>query len=65
MNSSDTAGYMPTMHLRWTECRSGEEKPRASIPGYPECGPSYFKLQQLWVSASEGDPIMWVDVEEV
>jgi len=31
--------------LRWIETDDGSTLPVASIPGYPEDGPSFYKLQ--------------------
>jgi hypothetical protein len=63
LDTNDFAGYYPTAHLRWADSESGDEKPRASIAGWPESGPSHYKLQQLWVSVDENDPPKWRDVE--
>lgn len=52
----------PTFHLRWTDADSRDDVPRASRPGWPECGPSHYKLQQWWAYEEEtgGE---WRDVE--
>ena len=62
MSDEDFNGYHPTALLRWTETKMGEEIPRASIPGWPECGPTHYKLQQLWVSGWDGEEQKWRDV---
>lgn len=61
--------YSPTMRLRWAEFyrHDRDETPAASVPGWPECGPSQFKLQQFWqIDGSEDmtDPAgEWRDIE--
>jgi|GEM_PF-5243432 len=38
----------PSLKVRWVEVYSEDrDTPTAIIPGYPECCPSHFKLQQL------------------
>lgn len=53
----------PTAHLRIVEIdsRKDEEVPRFILPGWPECGPTYFKLQQKWLG-SDGS-VSWQDIE--
>jgi hypothetical protein len=54
----------PTMALRWVEKEelSDNETPSASVPGYPECGPEQYKLQQAWVDRHDGH-VDWRDIE--
>ena len=58
--------YRPTMALRWVE-HSGlrdDNVPRAMIPGWPENGPTYYKLQQWWQNTVAPGPVgEWRDVE--
>jgi hypothetical protein len=44
--------------LRWVEIeRSDEVSVRGMLPGWPECSPTYYKLQYLDLSGR------WIDVE--
>lgn len=56
--------FRPTMRLRWIEVRDGDESVvRGMIPGWPECGPSYYKLQQWWQNTvTPGPDGEWRDV---
>jgi len=49
------------MYLRWTDVGSDEEAPRASVPGWPECGPSHYKLQQWCIDGQNAG--FWRDIE--
>lgn len=41
--------YEPTSRLRWVrEYADRDDVVRGMIPGWPETGPSYYKLQQWW-----------------
>jgi hypothetical protein len=57
---------IPTMQLRWVETDAcfEEKTPVAMLPGYPECGSTYFKLQQRWIGETKDDPAEeWRDVK--
>ena len=58
--------YQSTMRLRWIEVRGGvdDDVVRGMIPGWPECGPSYYKLQQWWMNTvTPGPDGEWRDIE--
>lgn len=61
-DESDEEPVTFTPQLRWAALRGWEgEVVRGVIPGYPENGPTYYKLQQLCIGA---DGLKhWQDVE--
>lgn len=53
------------MKLKWKETFDlgvDQKVPVTFIPSYPECSPSYYKLQQCWED-SETKKSLWKDVE--
>jgi hypothetical protein len=61
-------GYKPTAHIRWFRVERNEidgSKPLAQIAGYPENGPEWYCLKQLWVSDARDEPDEWRDLESV
>jgi len=62
--SADPQLYQ-TSKLRIVEARDGEDVPRLVRPGWPECGPTHFKLQQWWIDPKDpyGPAGEWRDIE--
>lgn len=63
--NEDEGCYQPTMTLRWREVEDSDDHGstvRGTIAGWPESGPSYYKLQQLWVSPYAGHEPQWRNV---
>ena len=61
-------GYKPTNNIKWFRVegnRVNGECPLAQIAGYPECGPEWYCLKQLWVSDYQGEPDEWRDIDVV
>jgi len=45
----------PTMELRWQQVYTRTKGiPSATLPGWPECGPDLFELEQKWVCLNTG-----------
>lgn len=54
------------IELRWIECdRSDKEPPQATHPGWPECGPTYFKLQSRFIKEWGGSDDITVPLQPV
>lgn len=56
----------PTNNFRWFRVNDNYvcgDKPLAQIAGYPECGPTWYCLKQLWISEYVGERDEWRDIE--
>lgn len=56
--------YKPTAHIKWFRIGDGDkERPTATIRAEHRFDDELWCLKQLWVSALEGEPFEWRDVD--
>ena len=60
--------FKPTAQIKWFRVEGNYidgERALASISGYPESGPEWYCLKQLWVSDDEQEYDEWRDIEVI
>ena len=61
LTHSDATVIQRTGSIKWFETLDCEF-PTATMPGYPECGPTKFCLKEEWIETPSGK-LIWKDVE--